>query len=179
MPAARRLVSDAEIKSDKRPRRDWEAAVEKQIREAIERGEFDHLPGKGKPLDLGEDPFTPTEWQLAFKILKDAGAAPGWIEQDKEIRLERVALEAVLQQQARWQRERAAKVKTLTPDRMIAERASLARAREEAVTRYRKRATALNKLIDTFNLKAPNGRLHHARVQIEREIKKFQDACDE
>ncbi len=177
MPAARRLVSDAETKPDKRPQRDWEAAVEKQIREAIERGEFDHLPGKGKPLDLGEDPFTPTEWQLAFKILKDAGAAPDWIEQDKEIRLERVALEVMLQQQARWQRERAAEAKTRGPDARIAERASL--AREEAVTRYRKRATALNKLIDTFNLKAPNGRLHHARVQIEREIQKFQDACNE
>lgn len=170
-------MSEAEPKSDKRPRRDWEAVVEKQIREAIERGEFDNLRGKGKPLDLGEDPFTPTEWQLAFKILKDAGAAPDWIEQDKEIRLEKVALAAMLKQQARSQRERADKAKTLTPDMMIAELASLARAREETATRYRKRAAALNKLIDTFNLKAPNGRLHHVRVQIEQEIKKFQDAC--
>lgn len=171
-------MSDAKAKSDHRPRRDWEAAVEKQIREAMERGEFDNLPGRGKPLDLSEDPFTPIEWQLAFKILKDAGVAPDWIEQDKEIRLEQVALEAMLKQQARWQRERAAKAKTLAPDKMIAELENLARARKETVTRYRQRAAALNKLIDAFNLKAPNGRLHHARVQIEQEIKKFQDACE-
>ncbi len=169
-------MSDAKTKPDYRPRREWEAAVEKQIREAMERGEFDNLLGKGKPLDLSEDPFTPAEWQLAFKILKDAGVAPDWIEQDKEIRLEQVALDAMLKQQARWQRERAAKAKTLAPDKMIAELESLTRARGETVTRYRQRAAALNKLIDTFNLKAPNGRLHHARVQIEQEVKKFQDA---
>jgi hypothetical protein len=29
--------------------------VERQIREAMERGEFDHLPGTGRPLDLGDD----------------------------------------------------------------------------------------------------------------------------
>ncbi|GAA1871148.1 DUF1992 domain-containing protein [Pseudonocardia ailaonensis] len=36
----------------------WESAVEKAIREATERGEFDDLPGKGKPLprfEGGED----------------------------------------------------------------------------------------------------------------------------
>jgi hypothetical protein len=33
----------------------WESWVEKQIREGIERGEFDDLPGAGKPLtDVGD-----------------------------------------------------------------------------------------------------------------------------
>ena len=33
----------------------WETWVERQIREGIERGEFDDLPGTGKPItDLGE-----------------------------------------------------------------------------------------------------------------------------
>lgn len=34
---------------------DYEASVEKQIREAMERGEFDDLPGAGRKLDLGSD----------------------------------------------------------------------------------------------------------------------------
>ena len=39
--------------SQERPR--WESPVEKAIREAQERGEFDDLPGAGKPLkDLGD-----------------------------------------------------------------------------------------------------------------------------
>ena len=31
-----------------------ESPVERQIREARERGEFDDLPGKGEPLDLSD-----------------------------------------------------------------------------------------------------------------------------
>ena len=65
--------------------RDWEKWIDQQIREAQERGEFDNLPGKGKPLDLTPNPYA-REQELAFKILKDAGYAPDWIELDKAIR---------------------------------------------------------------------------------------------
>ena len=42
--------------------------------EAIERGEFDDFPGKGKPLHLGEDDRTvPEELRLAYRMLKNAG----------------------------------------------------------------------------------------------------------
>lgn len=34
---------------------DYEASVERQIREAMDRGEFDDLPGAGRKLDLGGD----------------------------------------------------------------------------------------------------------------------------
>ena len=34
----------------KPPNVDWETWVERQIREAMERGEFDNLPGQGKPI---------------------------------------------------------------------------------------------------------------------------------
>jgi len=34
----------------------FEMLAEQKIQEAIERGEFDELPGAGKPLDYGEDP---------------------------------------------------------------------------------------------------------------------------
>jgi hypothetical protein len=36
----------------KPPGVDWESWVERQIRESMERGEFDNLPGYGKPLRL-------------------------------------------------------------------------------------------------------------------------------
>jgi DnaJ family protein C protein 28 len=66
-------------------RRDWESWIDQQIREAQERGEFDDLPGKGRPLDLTPNPYAQDQ-ELAFKILKDAGYAPEWIEMDKAIR---------------------------------------------------------------------------------------------
>lgn len=164
-------------REDLPPPRSWEGAVEKQIREAMERGEFEDLPGAGKRLDLGDDPYTPADWQLAHKMLKDAGAAPDWIEQDKQIRAERDALAAMLDQHAQWQRERATKAKALAPDKRIAEHERLAQAREQMCARYRERAGALNQMIDLFNLKAPNVRLHHARIRVEEELQRFQDAC--
>jgi len=48
---------------------------------------FDNLAGKGKPLPKQENPFVEmSEDALANKVLKNAGAAPQWIEQNKEIR---------------------------------------------------------------------------------------------
>lgn len=59
--------------------------VEEQIRKARERGEFDNLEGKGKPLDLSENPYEPPDLRMTFKILKDNDFAPYWIELGKEI----------------------------------------------------------------------------------------------
>jgi hypothetical protein len=156
---------------------DWEDAVEKQIRAAMERGEFDNLRGKGKPLDLGGNPYAPDDWQLAYKMMKDAGVAPDWIEAGKDIRADLQTLTTWLAKQAQWQRERAAKSKTLAPDKLIAEYEHLARVREQTGAKFRERAAALNKEIDVFNLKAPPGIPHFARLRIEEEIEKFQAAC--
>ncbi len=59
--------------------------VEEQINKAKQRGDFDHLAGAGKPLDLEENPFEPAEMRMAYKILKDNDFAPYWIELGKEI----------------------------------------------------------------------------------------------
>lgn len=46
--------------------RDFESAVDRQIREAAERGEFDDLPGSGRPLeDLGPV-YDPAWWAKRF-----------------------------------------------------------------------------------------------------------------
>lgn len=164
------------MSEEKQPRRDWESSVDKQIREAMERGEFDRLPGAGKPLDLNENPYTPEDWRLAFKVLKDAGVAPEWIEQGKEIRTELRALATLLEQQTRWQREQIDRSSSLSPDQMIVEREHLAQARERVCRVYRQRAAALNKMIDTFNLRAPSS-VHVLRVRIEEELQQFVGAC--
>ncbi|HEX7593708.1 MAG TPA: DUF1992 domain-containing protein [Anaerolineae bacterium] len=160
-----------------RPARKGESTIEKQIRQAIERGEFDHLPGKGKPLDLSENPYTPADWRLAYKVLQDAGIAPDWIELDKEIRRESDVLRAWFARQVQWQRDRRARLNVLSPYQMIAERERLAQVREKTGAEYRARAAALNKLIDLYNLKAPTAGLHRERIRIEEEIQKFLDAC--
>jgi hypothetical protein len=53
-----------------------DALVERRIRAAIARGEFDHLPGAGRPLALDDDPLVPQELRVAYRLLKNAGVVP-------------------------------------------------------------------------------------------------------
>ena len=46
------------------------------IRNAIERGEFGNLKGKGKPLDLNDYFNTPEDIRLGYTLLKNAGYIP-------------------------------------------------------------------------------------------------------
>ncbi|GAA4656883.1 DnaJ family domain-containing protein [Streptomyces buecherae] len=46
----------------KPPGVDFESFVDKQIREAAERGEFERLPGFGKPLDRPNAPYDESWW---------------------------------------------------------------------------------------------------------------------
>ena len=62
---------------------DW--LVEQRISEAIARGEFEHLPGAGQPLELDADPLLPDDLRLAYRILKNAGYAPPEVHALREI----------------------------------------------------------------------------------------------
>jgi hypothetical protein len=42
--------------------KDWESVIEKQIRQATERGDFDDLPGTGKPLTGIDEPYDENWW---------------------------------------------------------------------------------------------------------------------
>ncbi len=54
----------------------FDRAVEQAIRDAMQRGEFDHLAGQGKPIDLDAYFDTPEEIRLAYSVLKNAGLLP-------------------------------------------------------------------------------------------------------
>jgi len=59
--------------------------VENIIREAIEKGEFDNLPGKGKPLVFEDDSHVPEYLRLVYKILKNADCIPPELQLKKDI----------------------------------------------------------------------------------------------
>jgi len=59
--------------------------AERRIRDAIAQGEFENLPGSGKPLNLEEYFSTPEDLRMAFSILKNANCAPAEVELLKEI----------------------------------------------------------------------------------------------
>ena len=64
--------------------------AENRIREALEQGLFENLPGAGQPLNLEDYFSTPEDLRMAYSILKSANCAPVEVELASEIaRLER------------------------------------------------------------------------------------------
>ncbi|MDZ7291107.1 MAG: DUF1992 domain-containing protein [candidate division KSB1 bacterium] len=65
----------------------FESIVEEKIREAIAAGEFDHLPGKGKPLSFDDSPSWRPEERLAYLVLKNANYLPEPLQLRKELEI--------------------------------------------------------------------------------------------
>jgi hypothetical protein len=79
----------------------FDRIVEALIKEAMERGEFDNLPGKGRPIDLTEYFETPEEVRLANSVLKNAGITSREVDLLKEIAELKQILEAVFDEKKR------------------------------------------------------------------------------
>ena len=62
-----------------------ETLIERKIREAMEEGAFDDLPHQGARLPLQDDSAA-GDWAMAYRMLRNAGAAPPWIESDRAVR---------------------------------------------------------------------------------------------
>ncbi|MDF2631310.1 MAG: hypothetical protein K0R39_5141 [Symbiobacteriaceae bacterium] len=70
--------------------------MEEIIQQSMRRGDFDDLPGKGKPLDLERDepdPYAQGGSWIVNRVLRQNKAAPLWIELEKAIREDREWLE--------------------------------------------------------------------------------------
>jgi hypothetical protein len=79
--------------------------VENRIREA--QGQFENLPGAGKPLNLEDYFSTPEDLRMAYSILRSANCVPSEVELLNEVsRLER-ALAATADATARQSLQRA------------------------------------------------------------------------
>ncbi len=63
----------------------FQKIVEARIKQAQKKGDFDNLPGSGKPLKF-DDINIPEDLRMAYKILKNADCLPPELEVKKEIR---------------------------------------------------------------------------------------------
>lgn len=131
--------------------------IEEIIRRAQERGDFDNLPGAGKPQDLSENPWVPPDWRMGYRMLAGAGFAPGVVADDKELRARIADLPDRLERFARrW-------------DRWTAEERRARRDQRDAFLReYEEEIRAINSRIHGFNAMAPGamsrGTLHRVRL---------------
>lgn len=63
----------------------FQRLAEQRILEAQRRGEFDDLPGKGKPLELEDLSWVPDELRIGYMVLKNAHVLPPEAELLKDI----------------------------------------------------------------------------------------------
>ena len=66
----------------------WESHVERQIREAQERGEFDNLPHQGQPLPGLDKPHDPLWWVRQLLERENLSVTPAVFELKKRIESE-------------------------------------------------------------------------------------------
>jgi DnaJ homologue, subfamily C, member 28, conserved domain len=65
----------------------FQRLAEQRILEAQRKGEFDNLPGKGKPLELEDLSWVPDDLRIGYKVLKNAHVLPPEVELLKDIRI--------------------------------------------------------------------------------------------
>lgn len=131
----------------------WESLVERQIREAMDEGAFDHLPYQGERLPLDDDSAA-GEWAMAHRMLRNAGAAPPWIESDKEARRLMAELDTLI--------ERAPRMSPLAHKRARLDVIRLVEAANRAVARV--------------NAEAPTDRQHRRPLDPDAQAARLEDA---
>ena len=140
-----------------------ESSVEKQIRQAMEEGAFDDLPGKGKPIDLSENAFEDPDLRTAHRLLRNAGFAPPFIEERKDI-------------DAEFERHRV----TLGRAWNIYQRAQQSgqphgeASWKRVLNEFREQMEALNKRIRLYNLKVPAAVFHRKIIDVNLELERVQ-----
>jgi DnaJ homolog subfamily C member 28 len=157
---------------------DWQmdanSLIDKQIEAARKNGTYDDVQAKGQKLDLNDDPYVPEEQRLAFKMLKDSGFAPAWIENDKAIRamidLETKKLEAAY----RGFSEQKKRLDQRVDIDSIYAREALYKSWDQTCAHFRETAVKINKEIQDFNLTVPVVSLQRLRFDAEREIERIQ-----
>lgn len=154
------------IERMRRQRREEElrSVVERIIDEAAEKGAFDNLPGKGKPLKLNKNPYA-ADQQLAYELLQNNDYTLPWIARrnemlDKVAELRESLAHDWVRAQSHWQQadplgqaeEQAAWVDTLRD--------------------YAAGIVALNQEIARANLGIPLSRLELLKLTLDEELKR-------
>jgi DNA-binding transcriptional ArsR family regulator len=64
--------------------------AEAKIQDAMERGDFNALPGRGKPLQFEDMSHVPPHLRMGYRVLRNAGVVPPEVELRREVyRLDR------------------------------------------------------------------------------------------
>ena len=141
--------------------------VNKQIKEAMERGEFANLPGEGKPLKLDTNPYLTPQARMVNRLLKENGFAPRWIELKKEIKQEKAQLERLLKNLKGRRKRLEAIVQQYAHRREVISR-SFEHERARGIAQYSEKLENLNRKIQCVNLLMPTRNRQYALMNKEQ-----------
>ena len=142
--------------------------IDEQIRQAMQRGDFYDLPGKGKPMDLSENPHVDPGWRMAYRMLKENGYSLPWIENRRSIELDFESTLKSLRQNWSW-RQNANGQRSL----MHAEKVW-----QQALQKFRDDVERLNKRIRNYNLEVPSDQFQRRQIDAHLEITKITNSSD-
>jgi DnaJ family protein C protein 28 len=140
--------------------------IDEIIQNAINEGEFDQLPGKGKPLAWDEHSLVDDDWQLAHHLLKENGFAPDFIEARQSIESDLAAARAALKRAFDWNQKALASDNE--PDLV---KSQWAKAKSE----FESRVGGLNKRIRDYNLTIPAQSFYRTPLDTRKELAKLVD----
>ncbi len=142
----------------------WGKLVEERLQAAFDAGAFANLPGKGKPLDLDEDPLAdPAHW-LARHILRNSGMSLPWVEERR--RIEEALSQARNQLVRSWSAHSA--------NRSSGQPSTANEAHwQRALADFEEEIAALNRRIRVYNLAVPHVRFQLCPIEVGREISRL------
>lgn len=149
--------------------RRWADAVEEQIREATERGDFDNLSGSGKPLNLEQNVFAGDK-ALAYSLLKNNHLAPPEIERGREIDADLARAEGLL----KTLRHRRDSLRARHGKLFASDRRAYNVTRDNTRARYETALRAVNSKILSLNITAPAA-MHRRMVDVDGRLAAFDE----
>ncbi len=139
------------------------SSIDELIRKAMEEGKFDDLPGKGKPLQMDDNPHEDPEWSLAYHVLRNGGFSLPWIEARQAIENDLAAARQALQRSWQWRED--ALQRNQPHGQVEADW-------QRAVQVFGEAVASINKRIQEYNLQAPADRLHLQHLNLPRELQR-------
>lgn len=149
----------------RRIRFEFRDLIEDLIEDGRRRGLFDDLAGQGRPLDLEANTYEGSA-ALANKLMKDNDLRPPWLTRRVEVVGKIDALRADIGRA--WGRYRAAFA--AAPGE--SHRSALTIGWDDACQKWETAIVALNKEIDSYNLKRPMSQLELFKLRLADELRR-------
>ena len=145
---------------DQGARHTW---IERILSEAQEQGLFDNLEGAGRPINWADESLVQDEWLVSFRIMREHGCAPEWIELHKEIGEELKKAREVVKRAWRWRRDRLSAARD-------GQRRYVGEEWRRAHSAFAENIAELNAKIADFNLTVPIASLQKFKLDVAEEV---------